>query len=187
MQGFIKIKTMIGKKVLANLLKKKSKRIVKFCNINEANSFGLLCVVKDDKDFKKIIGLIKYLKDEFGIRNIKALAYYPKKDNPVFIQSRLGFDFYNIKDLNWFCLPNTVTTRNFINESYDILLDVTDGEFTPQKFILHYSKSSLKVGTFSQKNKPYLDLMIDFKSKDFQENINQVVSYLDMLNNKKDN
>ena len=80
-----------------------------------------------------------------------------------------------------------MTTRNFINESYDILLDVTDGEFTPQKFILHYSKSSLKVGTFSQKNKPYLDLMIDFKSKDFQENINQVVSYLDMLNNKKDN
>ena len=60
MQGFIKIKTMIGKKVLANLLKKKSKRIVKFCNINEANSFGLLCVVKEEKDFKKIIGLIKY-------------------------------------------------------------------------------------------------------------------------------
>ena len=102
------------------------------------------------------------------------------------MQSRLGFDFFNIKDINWFCLPNTVTTRNFINENYDILLDVTDGEFIPQKFILHYSKSALKVGTFSKINKPYLDLMIDFKSKDFQENINQVVSYLDMLNNKKE-
>ena len=187
MQHLIKIKTIVGKRVLANLLKKKSKRTVKFCNINQANSFGILCVVKDEKGFKKIIGLIKYLKDEFGIRNIKALAYYPKKDNPHFLQSRLGFDFFNLKDLNWFCFPNTITTRNFINENFDILLDITDGEFIPQKFVLHYSKSTLKVGTFSVKNKPYLDLMIDFKSKEFQENINQVVSYLDMLNNKKDN
>ena len=100
-----------------------------------------------------IIGLIKYLKGEFGIRNVKALAYYPKKDNPHFLQSRLGFDFFNMKDINWFCLPNTVTTRNFINENYDILLDVTDGEFIPQKFILHYSNSALKVGTFSKINK----------------------------------
>ena len=186
MQGIFKIKAIVGKKVLENLVKKKNKRNVKFCNINQANSFGIICVIKDEKDYKKIIGLIKYLKGEFGIRNVKALAYYPKKDNPHFLQSRLGFDFFNIKDINWFCLPNTVTTRNFINENYDILLDVTDGEFIPQKFILHYSKSALKVGTFSKTNKPYLDLMIDFKSKDFQENINQVVSYLDMLNNKKE-
>tara|TARA_B110000196_G_C21069646_1_gene626819 strand:+ start:714 stop:1280 length:567 start_codon:yes stop_codon:yes gene_type:complete len=186
-QAILHIKRFFGKQVLKKLLKRSTKRKIKSCNINQANSFGILCVVKEEKDFKKIIGLVKYLKDEFGIRNIKALAFYNKKDNPNFLQSRLGFDFYSIKDLNWFCFPNTITARNFINENFDILLDITDGEFIPQKFVLHYSKSTLKVGTFSVKNKPYLDLMIDFKSKDFQENINQVVSYLDMLNNKKDN
>lgn len=187
MINVLKLKKIIGKRVLKNILNKKVDRKVRFCNIKEANSFGILCVVKDEKDYKKILKLIKYLRDEFGIRGIKALAFYTKKDNPHFLQSRLGFDFFNTKDLNWFCFPNTIVSRNFINENFDILLDITDGDVVPQQFSLYYSKAALKVGTFSKKNKPFYDLMIDFKGSDFQENINHVVNYLDMINDKKQN
>ena len=75
---FLHIKRFFGKKVLSKQLKKHKKRKVKSCNINEANSFGILCVVKDEEGYKKVVKLIKYLKNEFGIRNIKALAFYPK-------------------------------------------------------------------------------------------------------------
>ena len=182
MQGFYKIKAKIGKRILNNLLKRSSKRKVKSCNINEANSLGLLCMVNEEDDYKKVLKLVKFLKDEYGIINIKALAFYPKKNDHHFLQSRLGFDYYKIQDLNWFCLPNNITVRNFINESFDILLDITDKEIIPQRFVLHYSKASLKVGTYSAYNQKYLDLMIDVKANDFEKYINQVVTYLDMLN-----
>ena len=54
MINVLKLKKIIGKRVLKNILNKKVDRKVRFCNIKEANSFGILCVVKDEKDKKKI-------------------------------------------------------------------------------------------------------------------------------------
>ena len=186
-QALLHMKSFFGKQVLHKLLKKNNKRKVRSCNINEANSFGILCVVKEEADYKKVMKLIKYLKDEFGIRHIKALAFYPKKDDPHFLQSRLEFDFYKMKDLNWFCLPVTNTARNFMNENFDILLDIIEEQEISQRFALHYSKAYLKVGTYSKNNKKYYDMMIDFKGGDFEEYINQVITYLDMLNKTEAN
>ena len=182
MQRFLKIKRIIGKRVLKNLLKKENKRRIKYCNINTANSFGILCVIENENDYKKILKLVKYLRDEFGIRNVKALAYYTNNDDPPFLISKLGLDFFRTTDLNLFCFPNSVIVRNFINTNFDILLDITNKEIIPQRFVTYYSKSSLKVGTFSSSNKDFYDLMIKLNSNDFEEYINQVVIYLDMIN-----
>ncbi len=186
-QPFLHIKKFFGKKVLTNQIKKYKKRKVKSCNINEANSFGILCVVKEEDDYKKVVKLIKYLKDEFGIRNIKALAFYPKKDDPHFLQSKLGLDYYKLKDLNWFCMPTINEARNFMNENFDILLDIIREKEISQRFVLHYSKAYLKVGTYSSENEPFYDMMIDLNGEDFEEYINQVVTYLNMLNKSEVN
>ena len=182
MQRFLKIKRIIGKRVLKNLLKKEKKRRIKYCNINTANSFGILCVIDNEEDYKKILQLVKYLRDEFGIKKVKALAYYTNNDDPFFLKSKLGLDFFTTNDINLFCFPNSVIVRNFINTDFDILLDITDKEIVPQRFVMYYSKSTLKVGSFSVKNKDFYDLMIKLTSNDFEEYINQVVIYLDMIN-----
>ena len=167
-QVILHIKRFLGKQVLNKQLKKNKNRKIKSCNINEANSFGILCVVIEEEDYKKVVKLIKYLKNEFGIRNIKALAFYPKKDDPHFLKSKLGLDYYKLKDLNWFCMPTINEARNFMNENFDILLDIIKDQEISQRFVLHYSKAYLKVGTYSSDNEPYYDMMIDLKGEDFE-------------------
>ena len=69
-----------------------------------------------NRGIKDKMELFKWLEDRrdyFG-RNS---APYLHCINQLF-QLKKEEAYNNIKDLNWFCLPNTVTTRNFINENY---------------------------------------------------------------------
>jgi hypothetical protein len=56
-------------------------------------------------------------------------------------------------------------------------------DVVPLRFILHYSKSSFKVGNYSLSNESYYDMMIDIDINDYNEYILQIVNYLKMLNN----
>ena len=74
-----------------------------------------------------------------------------------------------------------------MNENFDILLDIIKDQEISQRFVLYYSKAYLKVGTYSSDNEQYYDMMIDLKGEDFEEYINQVVTYLNMLNKSEVN
>ena len=84
-------------------------------------------------------------------------------------------------------MPTIKEASNFMNENFDILLDIIREKEISQRFVLHYSKAYLKVGTYSSENEPFYDMMIDLKGDDFEEYINQVVTYLNMLNKSEDN
>ena len=95
---FLKIKFLLGEKFLQRLLKKENFRQVSSCNIQDAQSMGMICVIKNESDYQSVVKIIKMIKDEFKIPNIKILAYYPLKDEPQFLKSRLGLDFFTIYD-----------------------------------------------------------------------------------------
>ena len=84
-------------------------------------------------------------------------------------------------------MPTINEARNFMNENFDILLDIIKDQEISQRFVLHYSKAYLKVGTYSLDNEKYYDMMIDQKGEDFEDYINQVVTYLNMLNKSEVN
>lgn len=183
MNSLYGVKRFIGRRVLNRLLKKNSKRFVKTCNINEAKSFGIICTIKDQSDYNRMVKMVDFLRFEFSIPEIRALAYFPSKEDPFYLKSRLGLDFFKMTDLNFFAFPNNVPVRNFINEEFDILLDITREHVVPLRFILHYSKSTFKVGNYSNHNENYYDMMIDIDISEYEEYIDQVVNYLKMLNN----
>lgn len=182
--SYYRIKLFIGARVLERRLKKKSKRTMRSCNINDAKSLGMLCVIKNKDDYESIIKIIDNIKSEFTIPKIKILAFYPLKDEPFFLKSRLGLDFFTVHDLNFYAFPNNIVVRNFINESFDIILDLTANKIIPLRLILYFSKSPFKVGSFSNENKPFYDLMIETDPGDYLEYIKQVVNYLKIFNKK---
>ena len=112
---------------------------------------GMICVIKNESDYESVVKIIKMIKGEFKIPNIKILAYYPLKDDPEFLKSRLGLDFFTIYDLNYYAFPKKVVVKNFISERFDILLDLTELKNIPLRFILQTSNSPFKVGSFSEK------------------------------------
>ncbi len=177
------VKKFIGRKVLSRLLKKSTKRQIKSCNIFNAKSLGIVCLVNDKDEYKKVLNLIDFLRKEFSIAEVKVLAFFPFKEDPFYLKSKWGFDYFKLKDLNLFGFPNNTGVRNFINEEFDILLDLSKIDVVPLRFILHYSKSSFKVGNYSLSNESYYDMMIDIDINDYNEYILQIVNYLKMLNN----
>jgi hypothetical protein len=104
--------------------------------------------------------------------------------NHFFLKSRLGLDFFTFHDLNYYGFPNNIIVRNFINESFDILIDLTANRVVPLRLILYFSKSSFKVGSFSAENKRFYDLMIETDPSDYLEYVKHVFNYLKIFNKK---
>ena len=182
--SYYKVKLFLGTRVLDRLLKKVSKRKMRSCNIDDAKSLGMICVIKNRDDYEAVVEIIDSIKSDFSIPKIKVLAFYPLKDEPFFLKSRLGLDFFTINDLNYYAFPNNIIVRNFTNESFDILIDLTATRVIPLRLILQFSNSSFKVGSFSKENKQYYDLMIETDPGDYVEYVKQVVNYLQIFNKK---
>ena len=181
---FLKFKFFFGAKVLQKKLKNQSNRMVQSCNVEDATSMGMICVIKNMNDYESVVQIIKLIKGEFKIPHIKILAYYPNKDDPDFLKSRLGLDFFTIYDLNYYALPKKAVVKNFISERFDILLDLTEIETIPLRLILLLSKSPFKVGSFSEEKKSFYDLMIETDPKDYLQYVKHVINYLKIFNKK---
>ncbi len=65
-----------------------------------------------------------------------------------------------------------------MNETFDILIDLTQKRIVPLRLVLLFSKSPFKVGSFSNEKKPFYDLMIETDPADYKEYVNQVTNYL---------
>ena len=161
--SFTRFKYYWGERVISKHIKKESNRTMRSCNIEDARSVGMLCEIKKKEDYHALVEIIDF---------------YPFKDEPFFLKSRLGLDFFSLNELNYYGFPNNSIVRNFMNESFDILIDLTQRRIVPLRLVLLFSKSSFKVGSFSDEKKPFYDLMIETDPSDYKEYVTQVTSYL---------
>ena len=145
----------------------------------------MICVIKNEDDYKEVVSIIESIRSEFSIPEIKVIAFYPFKDEPFFLKSRLSLDFFTVHNLNYYAFANSSLVRNFINESFDILLDLTEFRVVPLRLILYYSKSSFKVGCFSEENKLFYDLMIKTDPGDYKTYANHATNYLKIFNKEE--
>ena len=177
------IKNSAGRRNLKRELKA-AKRQVSVMNYGESSKIGILYLGDDEKMHKLVRSYVKHLKEEEGIRKIMALSYFSGKILPAYLQAKLSFDFFTKKELNWHQRPSGTVVNNFVNEEYDILIDLSPPESLPLRFILVQSKARFKVGMMSDENQPYYDFLIDIGENQTPERfIEQVNHYLKILNN----
>ena len=97
--------------------------------------------------------------------------------------SKLEYDFFSTKQLNWFGKPTSMIIQNFINEKYDVLLDLNINDHFSLKYISALSKADFKVGKFSTLGVEIYDMMIDSdNTKTLKYFLKQVDIYITMLN-----
>ena len=56
---FLKFKFFFGAKVLQKKLKNQSNRMVQSCNVEDATSMGMICVIKNMNDYESVVQIIK--------------------------------------------------------------------------------------------------------------------------------
>lgn len=153
-------------------------------NFHSAGSVALLYEEKGESYFILVKQYVKYLKSEFGVREVMALCYIDdKKEVPHYHTHRLKFDYFLKSDLNWWYEPDCDQVDSFVSRPYDILINLERSPSLPLEFIQAKSNAALKVGYYRADREAHFDLMLDLPERaTFDEYVKQVNHYLTRIN-----
>src|SRR5689334_3862564 len=105
----------------------------------EAKKIGLLYDATNDDNFEI---MKKYVKHVRGLqKEVFALGYVDAKELPQNKFAQYGIDFFTKKDLSWQMIPRNLAVTNFINEDFDIVVNLTNNDIFPLCYIAGVSKA----------------------------------------------
>lgn len=153
----------------------------KVSNFESARSFGLLFEADDPDNYDLVKKYFKYLKD--SRKKVHAIGFFNLKHLPQIEYSKLDYDFFTRKELNWWGKPGEVFVKNFIDEEWDVLINFSLNDSFPLKYIASLSKAKMKIGAHIESNEAIYDLLIrQPEGKSFKFFMRQVDHYLGIIN-----
>lgn len=174
------IKQKVGDYVFKRDLKLND-RIREVHSFHSAKSIGILYDATDLEDMMMVSEFVNELFSQK--KEVKALGYVNLQELTHRHMPMLQFDFFFIKDLNWYYKPQNYIISNFVEKDYDILINLCTSNCVPVKYLLASSRAKFKVGKFEEELKIY-DLMIDVKEQSLESLIKEVKHYLTLINKK---
>jgi hypothetical protein len=150
-------------------------------NLHDAQRIGILYTLDDVPDYDRVSEFVSRLQSDH--KEVKALGFVKNKNLVQRFLPKLSYDFFSRRDLTWFYKPIHKQVRDFIEKEFDLLIDLSLHDNFPLKYIAGLSNALLRVGTFSEENSDYYDLMIDAKaSMTTDEYLGQIQHYLTIIN-----
>jgi len=154
-----------------------------FLSMNDAKTIGILFEATDKEEFELIKKYVLYLRELK--KKVKVIGYFSGGETPALTYSKLEYDFFSKKDLSWYNKPKDTFVSNFIQEDYDILIDLNIHDHFALRYIAGISKARFKVGRHKEGDDHIYDLMIEgTDGKGMKYFMRQVDTYLIMLNGK---
>jgi hypothetical protein len=182
MSIFKNIKQFIANRALKLELQdvQKDKKPNKF-KFDKAKTVGILFDATNAEDYEIVKRYVVYLREHQ--KRIKVIGYFSTKQIPTLTYSKLEYDFFSVKELNWLGKPTSPVIQNFINEEYDLLIDLNIHDHFALKYISALSKAAFKVGKYDENNIETFDMMIDAdNTKTVKYFLRQIDTYITMLN-----
>jgi len=180
MELFKNIRLKIGKSVLRKRMDKLTRKVC-YSNIDQVKKIGILWDASEVADFASLSRFYQKMAE----RNIdvKILGYYPDKILPDQYTAIRYLSLIRREEMNYLYLPVSPESQSFINNRFDILIDINFKNQLPLKYISSMSNAALKVGLFEpEMDGNSFDLMIDMKKPvDIDEYLNQTLHYLEMI------
>lgn len=173
------IRIYFGKRFLRSELTKVS-RNKKPVNLQNARNIGIIYLLNSEDEYNRVSLFTKKLQDEG--KKVHVLGLYQYNRTPVFYIPKLSYDLLLPKDIDIFFRPSAPFVKQFINEEFDMLIDLS----SPDNFTLHYiaclSIADFKIGRkIDDRPLPY-DLMMETGNEiDSQELIDQIIHYTSNL------
>jgi hypothetical protein len=177
-----KIKDFIGNILLQQELKSlgRERKATKF-KFEEAKTVGILFDAASAEDFELVKRYVAYLREHN--KKVKVIGYFKSSGVPALTYAKLDFDFFSSKEMSIMGKPSPVFVRNFIEEEYDLLIDLNINDHFALKYIAAMSKASFKVGKYEEDDIPIHDMMIDSDhTKTVKYFLRQIDTYITMLN-----
>lgn len=174
---FEKIRHKLGNRILKHKFKS-LKREKKFYSLSDTKSIGILFDASNEKSFKEAKAIITEF-DEQGKR-VYALGFVEKTETIGNYLYKKEVDFFSISKLKWNGIPESDTVNTFIENKFDMLIDLTLSNYFPLKYIMALSKAEFKVS--SKIHEEYADFVIDIdKNNTVKYFMEQVKHYLNII------
>lgn len=150
-------------------------------NLDTAKYVGILYHLEDENTYKIIEDFLKALTD-YNLKT-KVACITDQKIIPHYFIPKLSQDILTAKDVNWKFQPVKPFVKDFLDEEFDILIDLSLTEHLPLLHLASNSKANMKIGKYDETHQLYYDLMIELPADASLEYfIKQVIFYLSKIN-----
>lgn len=160
-----------------------AKEVAKMSHEREAVGFdaakkiGILYDATDPSDFEIVKQYVKEVRGQS--KEVMALGFVDKKELSSNQFAQLGLEFFSKKNLNWKMIPNNRAVVNFIDEKFDVVINLAKNEIFPLRYIAALSKARFRVGRFDKHFTYCYDLMIHSENNaDLKQFIQEAENYL---------
>lgn len=166
------LKLKIANKLLSSQLAAIS-RDKKVFNLDSAKSAGILWEI----DQKESYDLIEKELKNAGIETL-GLCYFPLKKAVI----PAGINGFTRKQTTWSEIPKTDLAQDFIDQKFDILIDLTGQRHLPIFYLTALSVAAFKVG-YAGSFQNNFDLNIEFQEKpETSQLAERILYYLKRIN-----
>ncbi len=183
MEIFKKTRLKIGNLILSRKVSR-TKRKVKYSDFKNITSIGIVWDASKPAEFLSLSRFHMRM-SELKI-SLKILGYYPGKNLPDQYTAIRYLTCIKIDEINSLYHPHSAEAKTFIDNPFDILIDINPEKLIPLRYVSSLSMARLKVGLLDNEGSdaPF-DLMMEIKKPaDIDSYLNQVIRYLEMI---KDN
>ncbi|MFM7218403.1 MAG: DUF6913 domain-containing protein [Bacteroidota bacterium] len=128
----------------------------------EAKKIGILYNATDEADYEVIKEYVKKLRSEHK-KDVLAMGFVDRKKMPASQFPQYGLDFFCKKDLDFRMIPKDPIVHNFIQEPFDILVNLNAERCFPLQYIAALSQARFRVGRYDRRTVDCYDMMINLK------------------------
>jgi hypothetical protein len=183
MELFKNIRLKTGKAILSWKVAS-MKRKPFYINLNNIKNIGIVWDASSPEDFL----LLSRFHQKMNERNISVeiLGFFPGKDLPDQYTAIRYMTCLKNHEVDFFYRPISSEVTSFINNRFDVMIDINFKKLFPLLYISSLSVAGLKVGLAdSEPEVSQFDLMIKLKNPVNVENyLSQVLYYLEMINSE---
>ncbi len=148
-----------------------------FANFQDVSSI-LLLFSTDTISEKEVEYIQKILGDK---KKISAWVFNPKES---YLRNTINQNLLGKKDISILQKPSGRIEKIFLNNEYDLLIDLTTKEILPLKYLLGISRASCRCG-MKKEGYTFYDLEIDMPSGTKEtELLKQILHYLNAIKTK---
>jgi len=173
-----KIKNYYQRKTINKLIQT-SNRPVKSVSLNAAKYIGILYQIEEEKSYVILSAYVDKLRA--AGKTIRIVGYHDNKYVPFFCIPKLKYDFFCQKEQNWVGIPNAPFVEEFVNEPFDMMIDLSMEPIFPLEYLLARSAARFKVGGRHADKEQFLDMMIELN---VNHTVNDLMCFINDYTNK---
>jgi len=173
MKILTKLKYKIASYKIIKLLKKQNRKTEQ-TTIAQAQNIGIIFNSVDNNDIETILNFFKN-------KNVFILGFC--KDKKLFKKN----NYFSRKDFSWDCKLKTENLKNFVEQNFDILLNLDLQNNILLQYLSLISQAKFKIGVYNNLNCKILDLMLNFEHQNnilISDFIEQINIYTNILTKK---